>query len=320
MARQSRPMALEAAERRDLQRLVRSPMAHAGVVRRAQAVLLMADQLPGVEIARRTGYTTLQISRLRRRFAEERSAGLGDRRRSGRPKKLLPRKIAQVVTWTLKPPPAGLAHWSARALARRLGLSATMVHRIWHDHGFEPHRFETFKFTTDMTLSRGNISCQRLDWNLRPCRIDRHKRNGQSRDDWWGSLGSPSRHGGKHCRRRARAIGIPASALSGCGAHDLEGFVSVRAYLCARLTIASRTPSTRCSAFVILAKWKESGHAPDLELKSLGRLPCHPLSYKMQFDRATSARSFYKSHLAGSSRENLAGRVAQAAFIAMELT
>jgi transposase len=124
-------------------------MAPAGLVRRTQAVLLMADRVPGVEIARRTGYTPVQISRLRRRFAEEGIAGLDDRPRSGRPKKLSPRKIAQVVAWTLKPPPPGLTHWSARELAKRLDLSATMVHRIWQDHGLKPHRVETFKFTTD---------------------------------------------------------------------------------------------------------------------------------------------------------------------------
>jgi len=149
MAKQSRPIVLEAGEHTKLERLVHSPMAPAGLVRRAQAVLLMADRVPGVEIARRTGYTPVQISRLRRRFAEERIAGLDDRPRSGRPKKLSPRKIAQVVAWTLKPPPVGLTHWSSRELAKRLGLSATMVHRIWHDHGLKPHRVETFKFTTD---------------------------------------------------------------------------------------------------------------------------------------------------------------------------
>ncbi len=50
---------------------------------------------------------------------------------------------------TLKPPPRGLTHWSARELADRTGLSHSTVHRIWQEHALKPHRVETFKFSTD---------------------------------------------------------------------------------------------------------------------------------------------------------------------------
>jgi transposase len=111
----------------------------------------MADGLPGVEIARRIGYTPIQISRLRARFAAERVAGLRDRPRPGRPATVSARQIARVVALTLKPPPkrSGLTHWTTREVARRTGLSYVMVHRIWRAHGLQPHRVETFKFTTD---------------------------------------------------------------------------------------------------------------------------------------------------------------------------
>jgi transposase len=149
MANHARPILLDRAERRELERLRRSSSIAAGLSRRAQVILLMAEQIPGAEIARRTGYTAVQVSRLRRRFAEERLEGLRDRRRSGRPREITPRKIAQIVARTLRPPPRGLSHWSVRELARCTGVSSSMVQRIWKAHGLKPHRVETFKFSTD---------------------------------------------------------------------------------------------------------------------------------------------------------------------------
>lgn len=149
MANRARAIALAASERAELERLRRATSVPAGLSRRAHAVVLMADGLPGVEVARRTGYTPVQVSRLRRRFAAERVAGLADRPRPGRPHTVTARKIAQVVALTLKGPPPGLTHWSTRDLAQRTGLSYAMVHRIWRAHGLHPHRVETFKFTTD---------------------------------------------------------------------------------------------------------------------------------------------------------------------------
>jgi transposase len=149
MANRVRSIVLSADERAELERLRRSSSVSAGINRRSRAVLLMAEDVSGVEIAQRTGYTPVQISRIRRRFAEERLAGLQERPRSGRPREVDARKIARVIALTLKPPPRGLTHWSARELARRTGVSHSVVHRIWQQHGLKPHLIETFKFTTD---------------------------------------------------------------------------------------------------------------------------------------------------------------------------
>ncbi len=100
-------------------------------------------------VAERTGYTVVQVSRLRRRFAEHGVPGLQDRPRSGRPPTICARKRAQIVALSLKPPAPGLTHWSTRELARKTGVSDGMVHRLWRAHALQPHRVSTFKFTTD---------------------------------------------------------------------------------------------------------------------------------------------------------------------------
>jgi transposase len=149
MANHARTIELAASERIELERLQRSSSAPAGLSRRARAVLLMAGDVSGVEVARLTGYTPIQISRIRRRYAEQGLAGLMDRPRSGRPPQLTAAKRARIVALTLKAPPKGLTHWSTRELGARVGVSHATVHRIWQAHALQPHRVETFKFTTD---------------------------------------------------------------------------------------------------------------------------------------------------------------------------
>ena len=149
MANHARPVELTDQQKRELRRLERSHTAPAGLSRRARAILLLARNVTGVEVAQMTGYTPVQVSRIRRRFAEHGLEGLVDRPRSGRPKEITQRKISQVVALTLKAPPAGITHWSAREMAQRTGLSHSTVHRIWQAHNLRPHQLQTFKFTTD---------------------------------------------------------------------------------------------------------------------------------------------------------------------------
>jgi transposase len=149
MANRVRPIEVSAVDRGDLERLQRASSTPAGLSRRARAVLLMTQGLSGVEIAERIGYTVVQVSRIRRRFAEGGVASLQERPKSGRPSTVSARKRAQIVALTLKPPGAGLTHWTTRDLARAAGVSHSTVHRIWQAHALQPHRVTTFKFTTD---------------------------------------------------------------------------------------------------------------------------------------------------------------------------
>jgi transposase len=149
MANHVRAITVSTEARATLERLVRASTTSAGLSRRARAVLLMAEGLAGTEIATRTGYSPVQISRIRTRFAEAGVAGLADRARSGRPVQLTDAKRARILALTLKAPPKGLSQWSTREMAARVAVSATTVHRLWRAHALQPHRIQTFKFTTD---------------------------------------------------------------------------------------------------------------------------------------------------------------------------
>jgi transposase len=149
MANHARGVVLSTADRGASERILRCPSEPSGVARRARVILLLAEQTSGAEVARETGYTPVQVSRIRTRFCEEGIAGLAERPRSGRPPAVTARNAARVVALTLKKPPAGLSQWSTREMAEHVGLSPMTVHRIWQAHALKPHRLQTFKFTTD---------------------------------------------------------------------------------------------------------------------------------------------------------------------------
>src|SRR5262245_32185858 len=107
MANQVVPITVTAADRSALERLQRAPSTPAGVSRRVRAILLMAQGESHVEIAKRIGYTVVQVSRIRRRYAEGGVAGLHDRPKSGRPPTITARKRAQIAALTLKCPGGG---------------------------------------------------------------------------------------------------------------------------------------------------------------------------------------------------------------------
>ena len=115
---------------------------------RAKIVLASADGESVRELADRLGVSTNTVSVWRRRFREEGLAGIRTRARSGRPKQITRTKEQSVVSATMRAPKAA-THWSARRLAKEVGLSSATVHRIWQKHGLQPHRVETFKFSED---------------------------------------------------------------------------------------------------------------------------------------------------------------------------
>jgi transposase len=136
--------------------LTRSSAAPAGHVQRARIVLLAAEGLPNARVARQVGVSIPTVLTWRNRYDAGGIDALADLPRSGRPPVI--DETAVVVT-TLNPPPPelGVTHWSARLISdhlRREGslVSFAEVARIWRDWGLQPHRIETFKFSTDPQL------------------------------------------------------------------------------------------------------------------------------------------------------------------------
>ena len=61
--------------------------------------------------------------------------------------------LAETLADKGKPPAhLGASHWSTRLMADRLGISFASVARIWRKWNIQPHRVETFKFSTDPEL------------------------------------------------------------------------------------------------------------------------------------------------------------------------
>jgi transposase len=143
------PLPLTPGQRRQLERLVAQPSASAGHVRRARVVLMAADGVPGVEIAKRLSLSVPQVSRIRRRFQIGKVDGLTDQPRPGRGNSVPDATVREVVATVMTPPPAGYSHWSVRQLGKRVGLGRTAVHAILRDNDLKPHLQRTFKVSKD---------------------------------------------------------------------------------------------------------------------------------------------------------------------------
>src|SRR5688572_12318446 len=140
-----------AADRARLEAIVadrNSPQKH---VWRARIMLATADGCGTAEVMRRAGVSKPCVWRWQERFMTDGVDGL--LRDKTRPARLppLPKAVVEtVVTRTLgEPPPAGVTHWTAPAMAAASGLSVSSVQRIWRAHGLRPHQVRSFKLSTD---------------------------------------------------------------------------------------------------------------------------------------------------------------------------
>lgn len=143
------PLSLTPEQHAELTTLVRSTRAAAGLVKRAQIVLALADGESYASIGARLRVPPSTITRWKKRFVMSGVDGLRDAPRSGRPKRIGPQLEAKIIAETQKPPPAPFTHWSAPRLARRIGVSTSTVQRIWRKAGLKPHRLEHYKASPD---------------------------------------------------------------------------------------------------------------------------------------------------------------------------
>lgn len=141
---------LSARQRSTLEAIVARPSEPAGHVRRARVILLSADGVSGKEIAARVGLSCEQVSRIRRRFLDERVDGLVERPKTGRTDHAVPAStVEKIVQLAMSPPPAGRTRWTTRLLAKEVGLTSGCVSDVLRRNELKPHLVRTYKVSRD---------------------------------------------------------------------------------------------------------------------------------------------------------------------------
>lgn len=138
---------LSTQERTRLTTLANSRTSVVRLATRARIVLLAAEGLENIEIAKRLHIGRVQAGRWRDRYAQGRLPAIeADLPRGGRTKRVDAGEIVRLTTQTL---PQNATHWSTRSMAVKAGVSERSVRRIWHTHGLKPHLIKSFKVSRD---------------------------------------------------------------------------------------------------------------------------------------------------------------------------
>lgn len=142
---------LSAAERADLEHLVRATSTPAGIARRARCVLLLVDGATYAAVCAALAVTDRFVARWKQRYLEGGVLALADAPRAGRQDhRVRPAVEARILRLTQKEsPPAPLTHWTSPRMAARVGVSPSTVQRIWQRAGLQPHRLEHYVVSTD---------------------------------------------------------------------------------------------------------------------------------------------------------------------------
>jgi len=118
-------------------------------VQRARIVLLSADRLPVLEVARQIGGSRPAVWRWQLRYAGQGDGLLRDKTRKPGKTPVQLETVASVLALSCSEPPRNATHWTGRAVAKAVGGSLRTVQRIWDGHRLQPHRLGTFKMPSD---------------------------------------------------------------------------------------------------------------------------------------------------------------------------
>lgn len=141
---------LDEHEQATLEKWAKGRVTAARLVVRAKIVLLAAQGLENRAIAARLNVGRDTVATWRQRFFSQRLAGIvQDAPRGGRKPTVRDDVSARIVEWTTQKTPEEGTHWSTRTLAQALGVSRSMVQRVWKAHHLKPHLMETFKVSND---------------------------------------------------------------------------------------------------------------------------------------------------------------------------
>jgi len=138
------------SDRQQLRAISRHRSTPRGIVMRINIVLGAAEGLANRVLARKLGTSVPTVLLWRKRYESDGLRGiLEDRPRSGHPKQISSEREQAIVEATMKTTPRDATQWSVRAMAAEQKVSSATVQRIWKKHKLQPHRVESFKFSTD---------------------------------------------------------------------------------------------------------------------------------------------------------------------------
>jgi transposase/DNA-binding CsgD family transcriptional regulator len=137
-------------QREVLESCSRGRLSPVRLAQRARIVLLSAEGLENQEIAEELSVEPRTVSRWRLRFARLGLVGIEkDLPRAGCGSTKRKDLESLIVEKTTQEKPLHATHWSTRSLARELGTTQTMVHRVWQANGLKPHLVRNFKLSND---------------------------------------------------------------------------------------------------------------------------------------------------------------------------
>jgi len=139
-------------DRTVLERLAADGKTAQKLAARARIVLLSGRGLGTTAIMRQARASKPTVWRWQAAYVE---GGIGRLRkdkgkgpRAGKPR-IGDEMRLRIVTMTAKEKPANATHWSARMLAKAVGVGHTTVQRVWKEHGLKPHLTRSFKLSND---------------------------------------------------------------------------------------------------------------------------------------------------------------------------
>ena len=143
-------LALDEAQKRHLESLVRAGNTPQRTARKCQVILLASQGVSNYAIARQTGLSRPTILTARSAFAKRGIEALCEPQKRKPTRRVLTSELEQtILDTTLKTRPVNSTHWSVRVLAAKLRISRMMVQRVWQRHDIQPHRVERFKISQD---------------------------------------------------------------------------------------------------------------------------------------------------------------------------
>jgi len=137
-------------ERKYLEKCASGRRTPVRLVLRAKIILLAAEGTENQQIAERLGTSRQTVGLWRQRYVEMGRQGIEkDAPRGGRPNDARQAAEKRIIEVTTEKKPRKATQWSTRTLAKKLGVSRSMVHRVWQANGLKPHLHRTFKLSND---------------------------------------------------------------------------------------------------------------------------------------------------------------------------